>query len=217
MPEICTCGAELPPDARFCHKCGRPQRVEMELEVEEPKFAPVASEAAFAPPVLEPPVPPALDFHNPVAVRVGFFAASLAALLSWIPLVNLGFFIWWLSGGFLAVYLYRRRTGQFLTVGSGLRLGWITGILTFVIMTAMFTVTIVPVALNAGGMGALFEQQMRHMPAGDPNVQEALRMFQSPGGVATILSFMLVMFFALITLLATVGGALGARIVGREN
>ena len=23
--EFCTCGAQLPPDARFCHKCGKPQ------------------------------------------------------------------------------------------------------------------------------------------------------------------------------------------------
>ena len=32
MPEFCTCGAELPPDARFCHRCGKPQREETALE-----------------------------------------------------------------------------------------------------------------------------------------------------------------------------------------
>ena len=26
MPEFCSCGAQLPPDALFCHKCGKPQR-----------------------------------------------------------------------------------------------------------------------------------------------------------------------------------------------
>jgi len=26
MPDNCTCGAELPPDSLFCHKCGKPQR-----------------------------------------------------------------------------------------------------------------------------------------------------------------------------------------------
>ena len=35
MPEFCTCGAELPPDSRFCHKCGKPQREE--IAVEEPQ------------------------------------------------------------------------------------------------------------------------------------------------------------------------------------
>lgn len=214
MPEFCSCGAELPPDARFCHKCGRPQRVELIPQEEEPRFTPVP-EPAFKPAAAEAPA--ALNFRNPAAVRVGFLAASVAALLSWIPVINLGFFLWWLAAGFFAVYLYRRRTGQLLTVGSGLRLGWITGILTFVIMTVMFTVTIVPVAVSAGGLGAIFEQQLRSMPAGDPNVQEAMRMFRTPGGIAVILSFMLLMFFVLITVLCTVGGALGARIVGRDD
>ncbi len=35
MPDFCTCGAQLPPDALFCHKCGKPQR----------EIAPVAAEA----------------------------------------------------------------------------------------------------------------------------------------------------------------------------
>lgn len=214
MPELCSCGAALPPDARFCHKCGRPQRAEPAPEEEAPRFAPVP-EPASPPPLAEEP--PALNFRNAAAVRVGFLAASVAALLSWIPVLNLGFFLWWLAAGFFAVYLYRRRTGRPLSVGGGLRLGWITGILTFVLMTVMFTATIVPVAMGAGGLGALFEQQLRSMPAGDPNVQEAVRMFRTPGGVAVILSLMLAMFFVLITLLCSVGGALGARIVGRDD
>lgn len=209
MPEFCSCGAELPPDARFCHKCGRPQRADA-VPFEEPETPP-----RFA----YPPAPAAapVSFRNPVAVRVGLLAASLGALLSWIPLLNLGFVVWWVAAGFYAVYLYSRRTGQMLTVRGGLRLGWITGILTFAIMTVLFTVAIVPAAMNAGGLAALFEQQMRNMPAGDPNVEEALRMLRNPAGLATVMFVMLGMFFALITLLCTVGGALGARIVGRED
>jgi hypothetical protein len=33
-----------------------------------------------------------------------------------------------LAAGFLAVYLYSRRTGQTLSIRSGARMGWITGI-----------------------------------------------------------------------------------------
>ena len=39
--------------------------------------------------------------------------------------------------GFLAVFLYRRRTGQRLSVASGARLGWICGIFGFVIVAVM--------------------------------------------------------------------------------
>ncbi len=36
MPDFCTCGAQLPLDALFCHKCGKPQRdvIEPEPEIE---------------------------------------------------------------------------------------------------------------------------------------------------------------------------------------
>lgn len=207
MPEYCSCGAQLPPDARFCHKCGKPQFEEAARAVEiEPELPPEAKPRAPAP----------LNFHNPVAVRVGFTVASLAALLSWLPFLSLGFVVWWTGAGFLAVYLYRRRTGQLLTVGGGLRIGWMTGILTFVILVVLLTVTLLPLALN-GTLASAFEQQLRSMPSQDPAVQEAMRVFQSRAGVATLVVFALGVIFAFVTFFATAGGALGAKIVGRED
>ncbi len=205
MPEFCTCGAQLPPDARFCHKCGKPL-------FEEPPVVP-----DLRPPdvVAKPPAPVPLNFHNPVAVRVGFTVASLAALLSWLPLVSLGFVVWWTGAGFAAVYLYRRRTGQMLTVGGGLRIGWMTGILTFVILVVLLTVTLLPMALN-GTLAAAFEQQLRSMPSQDPSVQEAMRVFQSRAGAGVIVVFVLGLIFAFVTFFASAGGALGAKITGRE-
>ncbi len=206
MPELCSCGAQLPPDARFCHKCGKPLFEEAHVpEVEQP-------------PLRETPLPapPPLNFHNPVAVRVGFTVASLAALLSWLPFVSLGFVVWWTGAGFLAVYLYRRRTGQLLTVGGGLRIGWMTGILTFVIMVVLLTVTLLPLALS-GGLAAAFEQQLRSMPSNDPAVREAMRVFRSGPGIAAMVVFVLGVIFAFVTLFASAGGALGAKIVGRED
>ncbi len=118
MPEFCTCGAQLAPDSLFCHKCGKPQR-----EVLEPEPEPeIVVDVVAAPAV--PDVPPAtlpLNFHNPVAVRVAFTVALIATLLSWIPALNV---ILWVAAGFFAVYLYRRRTGVFLNVRAGVRLGW---------------------------------------------------------------------------------------------
>ncbi len=205
MVEYCTCGAELPSDARFCHKCGKPQG-------EEPVFAPEPEVLPVAPP---PPPPPGVSFHNPIAVRVGFSMASTAALLSWLPLVNLGFVIWWTLAGFFAVYLYRRRTGQSLTVRGGLQLGWITGLLTFAIMTVLFTASLVPLAATKGGFSAVFQQQVRTMAQNDPNFEQAARLFQTPAGIATVLLFTLALFFAMIMFLCTAGAAVGAKLVGR--
>jgi len=207
MPEFCTCGAELPPDALFCHKCGKPQR---SIVAEEPP----AMEQPEPPPVIltVAPVPARLDFHNPVAVRIALTMALVTTLLSWMPLLN---FALWTGSGFFAVYFYRRRTGQPFTVRNGVRLGWITGVLTFAITTVLFTVTVIPAALN-GGLNSLFMQQLKNLPSQDPNVQQALRLLESPSGIAMVLMMTLVMLFVFITCLAMAGGALGARLVGRE-
>jgi hypothetical protein len=209
MSEFCTCGAQLPPDSLFCHKCGKPQR-----EVIAPEPEP-ESVAEFVPPPAEPvdatPQPPPLNFHNLVAVRIAFVVAPVAFLLSWIPALNL---VLWIAAGFLAVFFHRRRTGVLLNVRAGVRLGWITGVLMFAITTVIFTLTIVPVAAN-GGIATLFRQQLKN--PSDPNVQEALRMLESAPGLVTVLLVMLFMLFVFITLLSMAGGALGAKFVSRNQ
>jgi hypothetical protein len=208
MPDFCTCGAQLAPDSLFCHKCGKPQR---EVVAPEPEVTTGVVVTDVEPPAPPPAPPPRLNFHDPVAVRIGFTVALIATLLSWIPALNL---ILWVAAGFAAVYLYRRRTGVFLNVRAGVRLGWITGVLMFVITTVIFTVTVIPAAAN-GGIATLFRQQFKN--ASDPNVQEALRMLETAPGIATILLATLFMLFCFITLLAMAGGALGAKMVGSKN
>ena len=209
MPDFCTCGAQLPPDSLFCHKCGKPQR-----EVMEPEPQP-ENVAEFVPPVAPPidtaPQPPALNFHNLVAVRIAFVIAPVAFLLSWIPALNL---VLWIAAGFLAVFFHRRRTGDLLNVRAGVRLGWITGVIMFAITTVIFTLTVVRLAAN-GGIANLFRQQLKN--PSDPNVQEALRMLETAPGMATVLLVMLFMLFVFITLLSMAGGALGAKFVSRNQ
>jgi len=209
MPEFCTCGAQLPPDSLFCHKCGRPQR---EITTPEPQLA---SSAQFVPPAAAPvaaePQPPTLNSHNLIALRIAFVVAPVAFLLSWIPALNL---VLWIAAGFLAVLFHRRRTGIVLNVRAGVRLGWITGVIMFAITTVIFTLTMVPLAAN-GGIATLFRQQLKN--PSDPNIQEALRMLESAPGLATVLIAMLFMLFVFITLLSMAGGALGAKFVSRSE
>jgi hypothetical protein len=211
MPEFCTCGAQLPPDSLFCHKCGKPQRDDIAPEPEPESEAELVPPLPLSAPVAAAPQPPALNFHNLVAVRIAFIVAPIAFLLSWVPALNL---VLWIAAGFLAVFFHRRRTGVLLNVRAGVRLGWITGVIMFAITTVIFTLTIVPLAAN-GGIAALFRQQLKNPT--DPNVQEALRMLESAPGLATVLLAMLLMLFVFITLLSMAGGALGAKFVSRNH
>jgi len=203
MPEFCTCGAQLPPDALFCHKCGKPQRELVEPEVHIPEHAEFA--ASLAPVPLAPETLP-LNFRNPVAMQIAFSAAIVASLLSWVPILNV---VMWVGAGYFAVFFYRRRTGHLLNLASGLRLGWITGVMMFAIVAVLFTAF--AVVFNASVGIDMLQSQFRN--ASDPKVQEALQTLRSGWGVAIFL----MQLFLFITCLSMIGGALGAKLVGRAS
>jgi hypothetical protein len=201
MPEFCTCGAQLPPDALFCHKCGKPQR---EIVIPETVAPPPVT--GFTPPppatLLTPlaaaPLP--LNFHNRAAVKIALLVAGLATLLSFLLYLN------WFLAGFLAVFLYRRRTGQVLNLESGVRMGWITGLMTFglmVLILGCFGVSVQAI----GGVSA-FQAEFKGMM--DPRMAEFLKMLSNPSELAMVL----VNFFVFTTLLSMAGGALGVKLAG---
>jgi hypothetical protein len=209
MPEYCTCGAELPPDSRFCHKCGKPQREE--IVVEQPPTPPrldVIAPVAPPAPLLAP------SFRNPIAVRVGLFVASIAALLC--VLLPFGCVIWLPSAGFIAVYLFSRRTGQSLSVRSGARMGWIAGIMSFAIFTVVFTVGTVAIANQPGGLSAAFREALRSRPVPQQQLDEALQVLSTPTGQASVYIFALLFSFTVTAVFCTAGGALGAKVLEKD-
>jgi hypothetical protein len=169
-----------------------------------------------------PVSPPAgsgeISFRNRTAVRVGLLAAASASLLISVPIpmyLNiLWMLVWLVASGFLAVYLYRRRTGEELSVRKGARMGWMTGIFCFVIATVFFTITVLAVS-SKGGLAPFYREQLSAQ-AGGAEVQQLLRVLESPTGLATVIFFSLLMLFFLFTLLPTLGGAMGAKVLQKE-
>jgi len=147
-----------------------------------------------------------MNFRNPVAMRIAFTSAIMAALLSWVPFLNV---VLWLAAGYFAVFFYGRRTGHFLNLGAGLRMGWITGVMMFTIVAVLFTAFVV--VLNASGGFDMLQSQFRN--ASDPKVQEAIQTLRSGSGIAIFL----MQLFLFITCLSMVGGALGAKLAGRAS
>jgi hypothetical protein len=198
MPEFCTCGTQLVPDSLFCHKCGRPTREIVVPDVQVPD--------AVLPAPPPRPEPPPLNFHNGVALRTALLVAISATLLCFIPYLN---FLNWLAAGFFAVFFYRRRTGYFLSMEAGIWMGWITGLLMFAIMAGLLTAVWL-IIRSLGGVAA-FPAEFK--AAVDPKVfDELTKLLQSGPDVAK----MLLALFVYTTLLSMAGGALGAKMVGRE-
>jgi hypothetical protein len=115
-------------------------------------------------------------------------------------------------GGFFAVFLYSRRTGETLTVASGARLGWISGLFVFLVMSVLSGLAAAQVS-QPEFANALHEQMKKSpVPVSDADLTRWIDFIRSPAGLPTILVF----FFLLSTLLPAFGGAVGAKLFRRN-
>jgi hypothetical protein len=206
VPEYCTCGAQLPEDARFCHKCGKPQREELILAEDPPEVQPILAPLPAAPP---PPVEAPISFRNATAVRVAVLAGVPVFLLSAVagPLM----LAVPVAGGFFAVYLYRRRTGQRVSVAAGARLGWIAGIIVFAILTMLLTMLVL--MLSQPDLVQSMRDQMAKMSSISPEeVTKRIDLLRTPSSLALVL----LDAFLTYTLLTALGGAVGAKFLDRH-
>jgi hypothetical protein len=210
MPEFCTCGTQLVERAHFCHNCGRPTSGQPEPPVEIPRIV-------LAPPVLPRVEDAGVSFANPAVLRIAFAASALSILLDFTPFVGFLFIIWSMGAGFMAVWMYCKRIGRPLSITSGAKMGWITGVFTFTIMTVLLTSVAV---LSGGKWSEEFHQQMTQQItttwAHDPQYQQALRALENPTTFASVILFMMLVFFILLSLASVAGGALGARFSNKE-
>jgi hypothetical protein len=213
VPQRCTCGATLPEDALFCHRCGKPQR---ELLAVEPELEPAA--------ILPPPIPAAtvsqstpapIGFHNGPAVRIALLAGMLLIIVlmvtGQISVLQVLMPLWLIAGGFFAVFLYRRKTGQRLTPLSGAHLGWLSGIFGFLIMTVILTFIVV--AMSEPSAVSTLRSQWSGAGRSEADFNVMLDAFHSPVKIAAILSMILLLF----SILPAFGGALGAKFLDRAD
>ncbi len=202
MPERCTCGAQLPPDARFCHKCGKPQYdypgTEPEPAIEQ---APV--------PVVAPAAPEPIGFRNKMAVRISLATATLAFVVFMFPapapvkLVLM--FVVFIAAGYMAVWAYVRRTGQPVSLGGGTRIGWMTGLFSFGIVAAVLVA------------GTIIEfPEMRQQLMTDPRIAEMMRLMDDRTVLIAMIISELFFTFVLFTLLPMAGGALCAKFLHKD-
>ena len=152
-----------------------------------------------------------VSFRNTIAVRIGFLVASVASVLDFVPGLNWLFIIWSVCAGFLAVFLYRRTTGQSLSIRGGAKMGWIAGVMNSLIVIVLFTVSIVA---SAGEITTALRDQIRSMA---PNDSNAMSLVDSPYALASIILMTLVMLFLIFTCASIAGGALGARITREDH
>jgi hypothetical protein len=209
----------------FCHRCGRPARPLTAAEAEDvheeelpasPPEVPLLSERLRA---AAAQLPPEIGFQNPAAVRVAVLIAVLGTLLGLLPVPDI-FSIFWklvtlLGAGFIAVYVYHRRTGDLPSIRGGARIGWMTGMFSFVIALVIFVAG--AVALTAqGGLAGLFRKQLTSANGSPTDIAEMMKIIESPTGLAVLVTSILLVMFLLFTALPMIGGALGAKVLEKD-
>ncbi len=142
-----------------------------------------------------------VSFRNMEVVKTALMAAVLATFLLFLPYVN------WFAAGYFAVFFYRRKTHQPVDIIAGVRIGWLTGLMNFAIVSIILVCWILmlrtPEAMDVARMMAQKNAQFKELLA---IVQNGPQLF---GVIVTL--------FVFATFLSMSGGLLGAVLTRNVN
>ncbi len=139
-------------------------------------------------------------------------AGIIAGVVSFLPYIGLGFFLWVLVAGAWSVSLYRKRAPLVETSGGiGWRLGALTGLIACAVYLGFYGVAIAFFRVGPELRDALLKSFADAAArSATPQSQQVLDFVQTPSGFATVVTLMVVFFVVIFLLFGGVGGAIGA-------
>ncbi len=161
-----------------------------------------------------------INFSNGAAVRVALLVAAISMVL-FVPLAGfsgmplLGIILPTLAGGVLSVWFYQRRTGANLTVLAGARMGWITGVFLFALFLILFTISVIP-AIESGEMQKIQEAALQGSFS-EADMGRLKEIFENPVMLGLSILLFMGIYFVGATTLSSLGGMLGAKLLGRNE
>ena len=200
----------LPDDARFCHKCGKPQLEEdiARLSTFDKATAPVQGPLDVPGSAANDKTAP-IGFNNfrALTITVGVAAVAIIPLALAMIILPLGLVVL-CAAGYFAAHFYRKQTMQPLSAGGGAYLGVMTGVWLFLVFA--FCVFVVNSELNTEAGRELLKTSLARVP-------EAAKMLADPQQFLAGLRQALVEMFFLTTISAALGGLLAARRAARKT
>lgn len=208
--ENCDCGwRAIPEGASFCPGCGKPlTAAALEIERQANAFQLPRAEEEESGPVDR------VTFGTPGALRSCYWSAAFAAIVMSLPYGLLFFFVVFPGAGFYSVHSFRRQTQRKVTLRSGAKLGFLTGVMTFALLLILLTIaTSMP---GAPGLDAQFDElEAVYKRQGNEEVVASLQQLRQDRGALILAALMsLSVGFCLTAGFAAAGGALGAKVLG---
>lgn len=211
------CGREIEEGNPFCRNCGAPQIRIPSLEEPAPPMPPGTPGEVQPPaqPVMlahVPPPPPPLGVDWSNALPAAGWAGALLAVAWLVP--YLGYFLWIIGAGMIAVGFYRRRVpAAIVTPADGARIGAVCGLFGFVGFACLMAIGLL-LLRGSTKFREMLQQSMQQAAASnpDPKAQEILAWMTSPAGLALMVTIVMVIFLIGFIALSSAGGALGAKL-----
>jgi len=159
--------------------------------------------------------------NEPKMLKPALIGGVLLGILSSLPIImafNCVCCAWVIGGGILAAYLYIKDSSVAVTLGRGVALGLLTGVIGTVVM-ALFSV---PLYILSHGPGAGLLDQMRQsidqVPNLPPESRQFLRSLYARGGMSVVLyAFGFIFMLFLCSLFGMLGGAIGVAIFEKRK
>lgn len=151
-----------------------------------------------------------VDWHH--AIPAAAWAGALLALAWVVPYV--GYFLWIIAAGAVAVAFYRRRApNAVITPANGARVGAVCGLFGFIGFSVLMAIGLL-LLRGSSKFREMLQQAMQQAAASnpDPKAQELLAQMTSPAGLAVMVTLVMVVFLIGFIALSSAGGAIGAKI-----
>lgn len=204
MPTQCSCGATPPENARFCHRCGKPQFEEDSALAEPEALPPVPTAVA---PAIPAESYTQISFSNVLALRTALLVASVSTMLE--SAIGPYRLIGPLIAGFGATFLYAQRAMRVLPMASALKIGWMTALFNALMFTVVAALSF---ALDGNQVTEMLVQ-IKKQPGGDQLVQQL-------NGPFALGSYVLLVWLLLViasTLLHLAGAALASALARQRQ
>ena len=197
----------------FCPHCNAPL-IRVAVAETVPSFRTIEGEVSSPISYLSAPAS-RIDWAQ--AVPAAALAGFIGAILTVIPVATLGLGMF--IGGALSVVLYRRRKFMAdITPGMGARLGIVSGLFGFAILTVPLAVGLAFFHMGdelRARMVVVVEQAAAR--SSDPQMQQIVEMVKTPDGSALFLSVGLILTFVAFVVVCGLGGAAGAVLLRRKQ
>ncbi|HEV8523208.1 MAG TPA: zinc-ribbon domain-containing protein [Terriglobales bacterium] len=235
------CDAPIEEGVPFCPQCGAPQIRVSPVTPGDPATPPIlpGTPADVQPPAQPLEVAPPEALKSSAAVRTAFVTGLLVAVAMLLvaaivvrlamaarvgeqalgALVLLAYCACMLLGGALSVRLARRRNPDIsVSYLTGARLGALTALFGFLIFGLLEFILVAAFRPGANLRAAWSEALRRYASQNaDPRAQQIFDWLQSPAGLATVLTAILVVALVSFVVCATMGGLIAAGVWGQKR